>query len=63
MTARVAFIAAVVLALFFTYAESRTWVILLVAYAAVHALARYGHEATTKYYAERHRRILAGQRP
>lgn len=63
MTARVAFIATIVLSLFFTYAESRTWVILLAAYAAVHALVRYGHEATLLYYDERRRRILAGGRP
>jgi hypothetical protein len=63
MTPRIAFVLTVVLALFFTYAESRTWVILLVAYAAVHALVRYGSEATLLYYDERRRRILAGQRP
>lgn len=63
MTARIAFVLAVVLALVLTYPEARTETILLVAYAALHALARYGHEATTKYYAERRRRILTGQRP
>lgn len=63
MTARIVFIATIVLALFFTYAESRTWVILLVAYAIIHAIVRYGSEATLLYYDERRRRILAGQRP
>lgn len=63
MIGRAAFVLAVVLAQIFIYAEARTAMILLVAYAIVHTLAYYGRDATTKYYDERRRRILAGDRP